>query len=131
MSVSRSDSFLSESAVVDQEAVQPFPNSKKVYVSGSRSDIRVPMREIKQHETISDQGSTPNSVVTVYDTSGKYTDSEEHIDIRKGLKNTREGWIDERGDTERLEDLSSKYGRQRSVDPVSYTHLTLPTKRIV
>ena len=71
MSVSRSDSFLSESAVVDQEAVQPFPNSKKIYVSGSRSDIRVPMREIKQHETISDQGSTPNSVVTVYDTSGK------------------------------------------------------------
>ena len=123
MSVSRSDSFLSESAVVDQEAVQPFPNSKKIYVSGSRSDIRVPMREIKQHETISDQGSTPNSVVTVYDTSGKYTDPEEHIDIRKGLKNTREGWIDERGDTERLEDLSSKYGRQRSVDPaLSHLH---------
>ncbi len=125
MSVSRSENFLSESAVVDEAVVQPFPKSKKVYVSGSRTDLRVPMREIEQHDTVSDKGVVSNAAITVYDTSGKYTDPSESIDIRKGLSPTRDSWISEREDTERLDVLSSSYGRLRSVDPnLSHLHFT-------
>lgn len=107
---------LSESARVDQQSVQPLPNSRKVYVQGSRPDIRVPMREISLHDTPTDFGGEQNAPVLVYDTSGPYTDPDVIIDVRKGLGDVRSAWIDARGDTERLDDLSSNFGQQRLND---------------
>ncbi|WP_460417188.1 phosphomethylpyrimidine synthase ThiC [Pseudomonas sp. microsymbiont 2] len=107
---------LSESAQVDQQSVQPLPNSRKVYVEGSRPDIRVPMREISLHDTPTDFGGEKNAPVLVYDTSGPYTDPDVIIDVRKGLGDVRSAWIDARGDTERLEGLSSNFGQQRLND---------------
>ncbi|MFJ3073996.1 MULTISPECIES: phosphomethylpyrimidine synthase ThiC [Pseudomonas] len=107
---------LSESAQVDQQSVQPFPRSRKVYVEGSRPDIRVPMREISLHDTPTDFGGESNAPVLVYDTSGPYTDPNVIIDVRKGLADVRSAWIDARGDTERLAGLSSNFGQQRLND---------------
>ncbi|MDH0647989.1 phosphomethylpyrimidine synthase ThiC [Pseudomonas sp. GD03858] len=107
---------LSESAQVDQQSVQPLPNSRKVYVEGSRPDIRVPMREISLHDTPTDFGGEKNAPVLVYDTSGPYTDPDVIIDVRKGLGDVRSAWIDARGDTERLDGLSSNFGQQRLND---------------
>ena len=112
----RPDVFLSETAQVDQAAIRPFPNSRKIYVQGSRPDIRVPMREISLATTAAGMGSEHNPPVTVYDTSGPYTDPEVHIDIRQGLPEVRSRWIAERGDTETLSALSSEYGRRRASD---------------
>ncbi|NQD54830.1 phosphomethylpyrimidine synthase ThiC [Pseudomonas sp. CM25] len=107
---------LSESAQVDQQSVQPFPRSRKVYVEGSRPDIRVPMREISLDDTPTDFGGETNAPVLVYDTSGPYTDPDVIIDVRKGLADVRSAWIDDRGDTERLGGLSSDFGQQRLND---------------
>ena len=107
---------LSESAQVDQQSVQPFPRSRKVYVEGSRPDIRVPMREISLHDTPTDFGGETNAPVLVYDTSGPYTDPNVIIDVRKGLADVRSAWIDARGDTERLGGLTSNFGQQRLND---------------
>jgi phosphomethylpyrimidine synthase len=100
----------------NEEARQPFPNSRKVYVEGSRPDIRVPMREISLSPTAASFGAEENAPVLVYDTSGPYTDPDVEIDLKKGLAPIREQWIDERGDTEFLGDLSSRYGRERRDD---------------
>ena len=69
-----SQTVLSRSAQVDEASVQPFPNSRKVYVEGSRADIRVPMREISLADTPTDMGGEKNDPLYVYDTSGPYTD---------------------------------------------------------
>jgi phosphomethylpyrimidine synthase len=108
-------SFLSQGAKVNQDSAQPFPNSRKIYVQGSRG-INVPMREIYQQETLTAQGSEPNPPVTVYDTSGPYTDPAISIDIHKGLPDLRGAWIGGRGDCEQLTSLSSEYGRKRLND---------------
>ncbi|EGH31281.1 thiamine biosynthesis protein ThiC [Pseudomonas syringae pv. syringae] len=107
---------LSESAQVDSESVQPFTRSQKIYVQGSRPDIRVPMREITLDVTPTDFGGEINAPVTVYDTSGPYTDPNVIIDVRKGLADVRSPWIDSRNDTERLPGLSSNFGQQRLSD---------------
>jgi phosphomethylpyrimidine synthase len=107
---------LSESAQVDQQSVQPFPRSQKVYVQGSRPDIRVPMREISLDVTPTDFGGEINAPVTVYDTSGPYTDPNVSIDVRKGLSDVRSAWIEDRGDTEKLPGLSSEFGQRRLND---------------
>lgn len=107
---------LSESAQVDQQSVQPFPRSQKVYVQGSRPDIRVPMREISLDVTPTDFGGEINAPVTVYDTSGPYTDPNVSIDVRKGLADVRSAWIEDRGDTEKLPGLSSEFGQRRLND---------------
>lgn len=107
---------LSRSAQVDEASVQPFPKSRKVYVEGSRSDIRVPMREISLDQTPTDMGGEPNEPLYVYDTSGLYTDPEAEIDVRKGLKPVRANWIAERNDTEQLAGMTSEYGRVREQD---------------
>jgi phosphomethylpyrimidine synthase len=109
--------FLSENAVVDAAAIAPLPNSRKVYVSGSTPDIRVPMREITQSDTPDGFGGEKNPPVYVYDTSGPYTDPDASIDIRSGLPALRAGWIEKRGDTEELAGLSSEFGRERAADP--------------
>ncbi|HWM43463.1 MAG TPA: phosphomethylpyrimidine synthase ThiC, partial [Burkholderiales bacterium] len=97
--------FLAATAHVDDAAVQPLPNSTKIYVG----PLRVPMREIVQ--------SGANPPIAVYDTSGPYTEPAATIDIRKGLSALRERWIVERNDTELLEGPSSAYGRTRLEDP--------------
>ncbi|MCE3263211.1 MAG: thiC [Pseudoduganella sp.] len=100
--------FLAEQAEVDSAAVAPLPNSRKIYVQGSRPDLRVPMREISL--------AGENAPVTVYDTSGPYTDPAARIDIRAGLDTPRAAWIAERADSELLDGPSSDYGRTRLAD---------------
>lgn len=119
---------LSQSAEVDQNSVQPFPKSRKVYVEGSRSDIRVPMREITLDETPTGFGGESNDPLYVYDTSGPYTDPAADIDVRKGLQPLRENWILEREDTELLDGLSSEYGRTREAD-LRLDHLRFDLQR--
>ncbi|WP_290700614.1 phosphomethylpyrimidine synthase ThiC [Amphritea sp.] len=111
-----SHTVLSHSAQVDEASVQPFPNSRKVYIEGSRPDVRVPMREIALDDTPTDMGGEKNGPLYVYDTSGPYTDPEVSIDVRKGLAPLRAEWIKERGDIQQLDGLSSEYGRGREQD---------------
>ncbi len=109
--------FLSATAQVDAAAVQPLPNSRKVYVTGSRPDLRVPMREITQSDTPASFGSEKNPPLYVYDTSGPYTDPAARIDVRSGLPALRARWIAERRDSEELAGPTSKYGVERLTDP--------------
>jgi len=126
------ESFLSEKAKVDELAIESFPNSKKIYIQGSRDDIRVPMREISQSPTLAGIVKEENPCIAVYDTSGPYTDPAINIDIRKGLDHLRKAWIDERRDTEVLQQFSSAYGRQRMQSPeieqIRYEHTPLPKR---
>ena len=109
--------FLTATAEVDPAATQPFAKSRKVYVEGSRPDIRVPFREISLSDTPSVFGTEKNPPVVVYDTSGPYTDPAISIDIRNGLPALRSGWISERGDVEQLDGPSSEFGVARKNDP--------------
>ena len=109
--------FLNATARVDEGAVKPLPNSRKVYVEGSRPDIRVPMREISQSDTPASMGAEKNPPIFVYDTSGPYTDPAVKVDIRSGLPALRQPWIEARGDTEALTGPSSRYGQERLADP--------------
>jgi phosphomethylpyrimidine synthase len=108
--------FTSTTATVDQAAIAPFPNSEKIYVEGSRPDIRVPMRAIHQSPTPDSFGGEVNPPVYVYDTSGPYTDPLANIDIRRGLATPRAPWIEARGDTVQLDGPSSAYGKERMND---------------
>ncbi|HRL92012.1 MAG TPA: phosphomethylpyrimidine synthase ThiC [Pseudomonas sp.] len=123
---------LSESAQVDQQSVQPFPRSEKIYVQGSRPDIRVPMRQISLDDTSTDFGAEANAPVLVYDTSGPYTDPAVTIDVRKGLADVRSSWINDRNDTELLDGLSSNFGLERLADPeltaMRFAHVRNPRK---
>ena len=94
-----------------------FPASRKIYVPGNLHDIRVAMREIGLSDTIdSNDNVVKNAPITVYDTSGPYTDQDFNVDLAKGLPKLRQSWIEERGDVERLNGLSSDYGRMRQND---------------
>ncbi len=95
----------------------PFPASRKLFVGGSRPDIRVAMREISQSATRSGNVREPNPALTVYDTSGSYTDPNVEIDVHAGLAALRLEWVRERGDIDELTRISSFYGRQRESDP--------------
>ena len=103
-----------------KSAHKPFPQSQKAYVSGSLyPDIRVPLREIKLSPTpirgsLDIQEENPS--ISVYDTSGPYTDPQVTIDIKKGLLPIRHSWLKRRGDAEELAQGSSEYGRQREGD---------------
>lgn len=111
-----------------------FPNSKKIYVKGSIHNIDVAMREISLNDTVDKfNGKTEkNDPVTVYDTSGPYTDPNINIDVKKGLPRLREKWILDRGDVEELKSISSLYGQQRlndkSLDELRFGHLKNPLK---
>ena len=109
--------FSSATAQVDEAAVKPLPNSRKIYVQGSRPDIQVPMREIRQSDTTTSMGGEKNPPIWVYDTSGPYTDPAVKIDIRSGLPALREKWIAERDDTEILAGHNSAYSQARLQDP--------------
>ena len=114
------------------DARQPFPNSKKVYIEGSRADIRVPMREISLTPTTTSEGVEENHPILVYDTSGPYTDPDVELDLQKGLPDVRRTWIEERDDTLFLTGLSSSYGNERrddeSLDHLRFEHLKEPRK---
>jgi phosphomethylpyrimidine synthase len=110
------DDFFARDAKVDSAAIAPLPNSRKIHVTGSRPDIRVPMREISQADTPASFGAEKNPSIVVYDTSGPYTDPAAAIDIRKGLAPLRQRWIEERGDTVELDGPTSGYGRARLED---------------
>jgi phosphomethylpyrimidine synthase len=109
--------FLAATAHVDDAAVKPLPNSRKVYVDGSRPDIRVPMRQVSQADTPTMFGGEKNPPIYVYDCSGPYSDPAARIDIRSGLAPLRSRWIEERGNTEVLAGPSSQYGVERLNDP--------------
>src|ERR1035437_1122092 len=95
--------------------------SKKIYVPGKIHNIKVAMREITLSDTIHNyngNGSTAsatslkiekNAPVTVYDTSGPYTDPNTVIDLKKGLPRLREEWILKQGDVEHVNDFTSEY----------------------
>ncbi|NYT57926.1 phosphomethylpyrimidine synthase ThiC [Alcaligenaceae bacterium] len=108
--------FSAASAEVDAAAIAPLPQSNKVYQQGSRPDIRVPFREVSQDDTPTMFGGETNPPLTIYDTSGPYTDPSIKIDIRKGLDPVRSTWIAERNDTEQLSGASSEYGQARLRD---------------
>lgn len=82
------------------EMQKPFPSSRKVYVRGTREDIKVPFREIKLSDTETDGVTTENLPIRVYDTSGPYTDEAVVLDVHKGIERIRTPWIEERNDTE-------------------------------
>lgn len=95
----------------------PFPNSKKVYIEGQLFPIKVAMREITLNPTRLSNGKKEiNPPVTVYDTSGPYTDADSVINIRKGLPRIREEWILNRNDVQVLNSISSDYGKKRLAD---------------
>jgi phosphomethylpyrimidine synthase len=132
MKLQTDQTFVNSQARVDESSVQPFPSSKKIYVEGSRPDIRVPMREITLADTPTDFGGEKNPAVRVYDTSGPYTDPAIKIDVRKGLPDIRTPWIDARGDTEFLHGNSSAFTRERLNDPkltaLRFEHLRSPRR---
>jgi phosphomethylpyrimidine synthase len=105
--------FLAATAHVDDAAIKPLPNSRKVYVGA----LRVPMREVSQADTPSMFGGEKNPPIYVYDCSGPYSDPAAKIDIRSGLPALRERWIAARSDTEVLPGPSSRYGIERLNDP--------------
>lgn len=109
-----------------------YPNSQKIYLSGSRADMRVPCREISQDDTVTATGVEKNPPIPVYDTSGIYGDPHAQIDLKKGLPDVRSVWIEERGDTEILAGLSSEYGVERANDPktahLRFNQITQPRR---
>ncbi|HEX7046626.1 MAG TPA: phosphomethylpyrimidine synthase ThiC [Gammaproteobacteria bacterium] len=110
------EEFARRTRELADEITRPLPNSQRVYITGSRADIRVPMREIRQSPTKALTGNLENPPVTVYDTSGPYTDQAMKIDLRAGLAALREPWIRERDDTQPLDGPTSKYGQKRADD---------------
>ena len=100
---------------------KPFPNSKKVYVKGELHDIEVAMREIELEDSpakfvMGDIVTEKNQPLTVYDTSGPYSDLSVDIDVKKGLPRLRESWVKGRGDVEQLSAFTSAYSNERLVD---------------
>ncbi len=128
------EEFIRQTAQLSEQVTQAFSGSRKIYVQGSRPDIRVPMREIIQADTQTNAGVEKNPPIPVYDTSGLYTDPDASIDLLQGLPGLRAEWIKERADTEQLSCPSSKYGRQRQNDPelahLRFAHIRNPRKAI-
>lgn len=113
----------------------PFPNSKKIYVKGNiHPQIQVAMREIELSDTIDSmtKKKTPNEPVTVYDTSGPYTDPSKEINIHNGLERIREQWILDRNNIEQLDSFTSEYCNERlndvSLDHLRFNHLNKPLR---
>ncbi|MGH8543527.1 MAG: phosphomethylpyrimidine synthase ThiC [Gammaproteobacteria bacterium] len=95
---------------LDAEALKPFPNSRKSYAAGRAVDIKVPMRQVTQSPAVTSSGTEPNPSISLYDTSGPYSDPSITIDIRRGLSALRREWILERNDTDTLPAPSSADG---------------------
>ena len=114
-------------AFIDNLKGEQFPNSKRIYIQGSRPDIRVAMREIHLADTFKG-GSEENPIfeandpVPIYDTSGPYGDAEAELDVRLGLPQLRKQWILDRNDTVELAGVSSEFTQERMADD-GYDHL--------
>ena len=128
------EDFIKKTAELSEEVTRPFPNSTKVFVQGSRPDIRVPMREIAQAATPASFGEEENPPIIVYDTSGPFTDPEKQIDLLKGMPDVRTPWIEDRADTELLAGPTSEYGTERQNDPklahLRFEHIRAPRRAI-
>jgi phosphomethylpyrimidine synthase len=124
------EEFVRRTDALAEEATRPFANSRKVYVAGSRADVRVPMREIALTDTPAMFGAEKNPAFHVYDTSGPYTDPAAKIDLLKGLSPLRTKWIDERGDSEVLSQPTSAFMRRREADP-KLAHMRFERQRPV
>ncbi len=113
-------------------AVEQFACSQKIYVEGSRPDIRVPMRQIALEDTSASFGAEKNPSIMVYDTTGPWTDPSIKVDVRTGLPALRTPWIEERNDTDLLDEPSSVYGTERMTDPktedLRFEHLRQPRR---
>src|SRR5699024_7321362 len=111
---------------------RPLAGSAKVHAIGSREDIRVPMREIAQADTPAMFGVSSNPPVTVYDTSGPYTDPDYQADLSTGLPALRTAWIEARGDTEVLDGRTSEFGRRHAEAPslaeIRFPQLPVPRR---
>ncbi|HEJ8044775.1 phosphomethylpyrimidine synthase ThiC [Serratia marcescens] len=116
-----------------------FPNSRRIYLQGSRRDIQVPMREIQLSPTLVGVSKDspqyePNEAIPVYDTAGPYGDPQAKLDVHAGLAKLRAGWIDARGDTTTLSGASSGFTQQRladeGLDHLRFEHLPLPRKAL-
>lgn len=104
--------------------IQPFPQSRRIYVAGSRADLRVPMREITQSPT----GAENNPPVFVYDTLGAFGDELQNVDIKKGLPAVCAPWIIERSDTEELAAFSSQTTLQKLASEENFPVLKMPRR---
>jgi phosphomethylpyrimidine synthase len=117
---------------LSEAVTRPIPGSRKIHVQGSRPDLQVPMREISQAQTPTLFGGEANPSITVYDTSGPYTDPAYTVDLAAGLPALRAGWIAERGDVEQLPGLTSAFGRERAadtkLDAVRFGHTRTPLR---
>ena len=126
--------FLQKTAALSEEVTRPFPNSQKIYITGSRPDIRVGMRQVIQAPTPQAKGAEENPPIILYDTSGPYTDPQVKIDLLQGLSAVRLPWIHARHDTEELPELSSEYGRARAHDPklagLRFAHIRKPRRAL-
>ncbi len=126
------DALIAQHEQDAQDLTRILPASKKVYLQGSRPDIQVPMREIQLSTTPTGLGGEDNSPLLVYDTSGAYTDPNIEIDLNKGLPHIRETWLEQRGDSEVLEQLSSTFGQARlrdiSTAEIRFRHLQKPRR---
>ena len=126
------EEFVQKTSELSEDVTQPFSGSRKIYVDGSRPDLRVGMREIQQADTAASMGAEKNPPITVYDTSGPYTDPDVSIDLLKGLPEVRSAWIEERNDSEWLEVPSSEFGRRRASDPelasLRFEHIRKPRR---
>jgi len=130
MSVTSKD--VANNTEVNDVRINAFPASDKVYIQGSRQDLRVPMRKIALSDTPTSFGEEKNDPIYVYDTSGFYTDPEIEIDLKQGLPPIRDRWIEERKDTEILAAPSSEFGRKRllnsSLTQLRFEHIRNPRK---
>jgi phosphomethylpyrimidine synthase len=117
---------------LSEAVTRPIPGSRKIHVQGSRADLKVPMREISQAQTPTLFGGESNPPITVYDTSGPYTDPDYTVDLAAGLPALRAAWIMERGDVEQLAGLTSAFGRERAadakLDAVRFGHTRAPLR---
>src|SRR6202047_1042703 len=114
-------------AVIDREiaataADATLPASRKVYVSGSRPDLRVPFREVAQSPTRASTGEIANPPLRLYDTGGPHTDADVAVDAEKGLAPLRTAWIADRGDTEEITRTDRRVRRARTGATVTQIH---------
>jgi len=114
----------------DFEQKFAYPASEKKYLTGSRPDIRVPLRWISQQSTQINDQKIANPPIPVYDTSGPYSDPDVQINLKKGLPHIRKNWIIDRADTVELSGPTSSYGQARAQDPktqdLRFAHISPP-----
>jgi phosphomethylpyrimidine synthase len=120
---------LRDPARLGDAVTRPFPGSSKIHVPGSRPDVEVAMREIRQTDTPGLDGPQANPAIVVYDTSGPYSDPGHRVDLLGGLPPIRHAWIEERGDSLPLSAQSSSFARSRSLSAEAAA-LAFPARRV-